>query len=71
MTKSTAHMKVQIWYFFLKKIVTLSVSLDSDRGAFLAFAFLAKSHGIVHDPAKNTKTRIPMYFWVSWHYLYI
>jgi len=41
---------------------TLRMSLDSGRGAFPVFTFLAGSHGTVHELAKNTKTRIPMHF---------
>jgi len=35
------------------------------------FAFLARSHGTVHDPVKNAKTLILMHFWVLWHYSYL
>ena len=48
-------------------IKNLSVSLDSGIGAFPAFAFLARYHSTVHDPTKNIKTLIPMYFWISWY----
>ena len=37
---------------------------------FSTFAFLAGSHNTVHDPAKNTKTCIPMRFWILRHYLH-
>ena len=37
-------------------IENLSVSLDSGRGAFLAFAFLTRYHSTVHNLAKNIKT---------------
>ena len=39
-------------------------------GVFPAFAFLAGSHGIVYDLAKNTKIYIPMHFWVPQYYLH-
>ena len=52
-------------------IEILSMSLDSTRGEFSAFVILARYHGIIHDPTKNIKTRIPMYFWVSRYYSHL
>ena len=45
-------------------IENISVSLDSGKGVFLVFAFLARYHDTVHNPVKNTKTYISMYFWI-------
>jgi len=46
----------------------ISVRLRSGQ---CAFAFLVGSHGIVHDPTKNTKMRKSMHFWVLQHYSHI
>ena len=51
-------------------IENLSMSLDSTKGAFSTFVILARYHSTIHDPTKNIKTRISMYFWVSRYYSY-
>ena len=45
-------------------LTKLSVSLDSSQYTFSAFVFLVGFHNTVHDLVKNTKTSIPMHFYV-------